>query len=435
MAEPTAVPSRGLTVRGRRLISALVLAALVVVAIIVIARRDTPLSRESRAARAAIDQGRPVDALAHLDAWIRSRPDSAEAQFLKARAEFSLGHLPEAMQCLDRAEQLGHDARPLYRLRALVFTQAGLFIRAEPILLNLLNEATEPDPPLLEALARVYLETYRLEMAGKVIQKWIADSPRDPKPFLWQTEIDARLEEHNPQVEEQHFREALDRDPGLDRARLGLARALAKNRRDDEAIREFDIYIAANPDDPRGLLGLGELRLKRGELDAASSLIDRALELEPASHDATRQRASLDILRGDTSAALVHLTAAIESDPLDLDSLYQRMLIYGRLDRKQEAQADKDRVDKLRADQLEVVQLRDRMMTEPDRLEHRLKLASWMLEHGRDDQAIRWLRNILASQPRNPEANRLLADYHERRGESGLANHYRLLGETARPSQ
>ena len=49
-----------------------------------------------------------------------------------------------------------------------------------------------------------------------------------------------------------------------------------------------------------------------------------------------------------------------------------------------------------------------------------------MFGHGRADEGVIWARLILADQPDNAAASGLLADYHQNRGELGLANHYRL---------
>jgi hypothetical protein len=62
----------------------------------------------------------------------------------------------------------------------------------------------------------------------------------------------------------------------------------------------------------------------------------------------------------------------------------------------------------------------------------RLEMARWMLDHGRDDQAIGSLQTILASQHGHAQAIELLARCYERRGEPGLANYYRLRA-TAKP--
>jgi hypothetical protein len=56
-----------------------------------------------------------------------------------------------------------------------------------------------------------------------------------------------------------------------------------------------------------------------------------------------------------------------------------------------------------------------------------------MVAHGRDDEGLRWARMILADAPDHPATNRLLADYHERRGEAGRANFYRLQAASASP--
>ena len=49
-----------------------------------------------------------------------------------------------------------------------------------------------------------------------------------------------------------------------------------------------------------------------------------------------------------------------------------------------------------------------------------------MFAHGHEQEGVRWAEKILAEHPRDPDASRMLADYHERRGDKALANGYRL---------
>ena len=70
------------------------------------------------------------------------------------------------------------------------------------------------------------LGTYRLGEARLVIDRWMRDAPADARPYLWLTQFDRRIEVDNPGSWEHHYREALQRDPGLDTARLGLAETL-----------------------------------------------------------------------------------------------------------------------------------------------------------------------------------------------------------------
>jgi tetratricopeptide (TPR) repeat protein len=393
----------------------------------VVVRARSPAQAAARAARRAVARGQWAEATAPLERWLAVRPEAAEAHFLKAQAGFQLGHLAEAEHALDRAQWLGYPERPIYRLRALVLVRRRRFIEAEPILLHLLDESPEPDPQADEALTRVFLETYRLESAVKVIQRWIRDAPRDAKPYLWWTEVDRRLEVDNPEAMERHYRSALALDPGLDEARLGLADTLRHLHKSDEAIHEYETYLARRPDDAAGHIGLTQIALEQGAAAVAARHIERALELTPENPTALKLRADIDLRRGDDVAAVLRLDQAIRANPLDVDPLYKRSLVLSRLGRHEEASVDRLKLEQLRKDQVEVVKIRDRLIAAPDNNDIRYEMARWMLEHGRDDEAIRWIQTILASQPKHLQTLQLLTRYHERRGEIGLANYYRSL--------
>ena len=49
-----------------------------------------------------------------------------------------------------------------------------------------------------------------------------------------------------------------------------------------------------------------------------------------------------------------------------------------------------------------------------------------MFDHGRDDEAVRWAKYVVERDRTNAEMNALLAEYHAKRGEAGLANYYRM---------
>jgi hypothetical protein len=66
------------------------------------------------------------------------------------------------------------------------------------------------------------------------------------------------------------------------------------------------------------------------------------------------------------------------------------------------------------------------LVTTPRDIPLRIEAAQWMTAHGRWEEGMAWARMVLQDQPDNPDASRLLADYHQSRGEVGLANHYRL---------
>ena len=95
------------------------------------------------------------------------------------------------------------------------------------------------------------------------------------------------------------YREALKRDPGLARARLGLADELRKAHRNVEAAAEYDRCIAREPNDSAAHLGAGQNLLEMDDLAAATRHLDRALALDPKNALVLKQFAEADLNRGD----------------------------------------------------------------------------------------------------------------------------------------
>ena len=421
MSKPPGLPARRVA-----LVAASGLALTAGLALAVGGRDGVTAFLAAREARRAIAAGDLDAAGAPLDRWLRTRPDSPEAHFLRARVASSGGRLDEATSHLDRAQWLGYPEGPAARLRALIWVRAGRFAEAEPILVHHLGATTEPDPEADQALARVFMETYRLDLAGKVIERWARDAPRDGTPYLWLTEIDRRLSGDMVEVQERHYRAALGRDPRLWKARLGLAEVLRATHRLEEAAREFASCEAHDPADPAGPVGLGRVALERGDLGAAAAHLDRALALAPDDPSALKDRASIDIRSGDDASAVRRLTRAIEADPLDAEPLYRRSLALARLGRKVEADVDARNLARLRQEHAKILAIRDRLMDHPEDLNVRCEMARWMFEHGRDDEGFRWVRQILAARPGHPATHRLLAEFYDRRGDPGRANYHRL---------
>jgi tetratricopeptide (TPR) repeat protein len=294
------------------------------------------------------------------------------------------------------------------------------------MLARLWTESPIPDPGVDEALARLYLKSYRLARARAVIERWIQDAPNDGRPLLWLTEIDRRTEVDNPESWVQHYREALRRDPDLDQARHGLAESLRKAHRNEEAAAEFAYYLARHPDDPVVLAGAGLNALELGDLAKAAGLLDRALVLEPTSAPALKGRAEVDLQRGDLKSAVRRLDQVIRADPFDDVALYARAQVKGLLGDTAGARADRETFDRLKKDQAELLALRGRLLDHPDDRETRAKVVAWMLAHGREQDGLDWAMAILATDPNHAPTCRVLADYYARRPDgAGLANFYR----------
>jgi predicted Zn-dependent protease len=385
-------------------------------------------SRDPRQARHAFAAAHYDEARAALQRWLRASPNSAEAHFLMARVDVSLGLVPDAVVHLRQAKELGYPPSELSLVQAIVNALAGRHPEAEPVLRAAFEEARGPDPQLDEALAQVYLETYNLPRAAAVIERWIRDVPDDPKPYLWRTELDSRVE-RGAGLLIKDYREALKRDPKLVKAHFGLAEALREEHRNAEAAAEYAAYLALKPDDPAGHLGAGRCALGLGDEATAIRHFDRVLALDPGNAAAHKERAEIDLRAGAEDSALRHLDRAVALDPYDPAIRYSRGLVLSRLGRLDDAKAERAEVNRLRADLDVLTKIQQQLVLSPHDRRLQIQIAQWMFAHGHAKEGLNWAEGILRSHPGDPETSGLLASYYQRQGDAGLANYYRAMAE------
>lgn len=400
-------------------------AALAAAAGLFAARGELAARLDARAARAAVAAGRPEEALARIGRWRRARPGSAEAAFLEGEALAQLERVPEALAAFERARRLGYPESEMERSVGILLARVGRRDAAEPMLRRARERRDGPDPRLDEALARVYLETYRLGLALEALRRWAEAEPADPKPYLWKAEVDTRLGSAAGHLIDD-YREALRRDPDLDEARLSLAHALRGDGQYEAAAAEFDRYLGRHPDDPYALAGAGLVAMARGRDAEAIARLDRALELDPENGPALDGRAALALRRGEFAAALPLLERARALDPDDPEVRYRLGMALDRLGRPDEARAEREAATRIRRELDEMDAIRKELVKSPRDPDLQYRAARWLLDHGHPEEALTWaLRAVDAPGGHRPSA-RLLADYYDARGDAGRANFYRL---------
>jgi tetratricopeptide (TPR) repeat protein len=382
-------------------------------------------SRRAALARRAFAAGRYAEARTKIGQWLAVYPHSAEAHLLLARTALALGFVDEARRESQRAKELGASRPDLDVFQAIIDAHQGRLPQAEPVLRRAFEEARTPDPQVDEALARVYLRTFQLQRAAAVLDRWARDQPSDPRPYLWRAEVDFRSEGQTEALI-RDYREALKRDPNLAKARFGLAETLGSEHRNAEADAEYRAYMALKPDDPAGCVGAGRNALEMGDREAATRLFDRALALDPKNVDALKERGLLALRHGDHSASLGFFDRAVRLDRYDLNLRHNRGLVLARLGRDTEAKAEREAETRLRAELAQLNDLKSRVTASPRDLDLQIRVAQWMFDHGHDDGGIQWAEKVLHDRPSHTRANRLLAEYYERVGNTGLANFYRL---------
>ncbi|MFO0890007.1 MAG: tetratricopeptide repeat protein [Isosphaeraceae bacterium] len=412
--------------RRSRRIAIAGLATLAVAAAAFFLQREYRADRLSSSVRELIAARRFGEARPLIDRWLALRPRSAEGHFGRALVELGEGDLPRAAASLEEAHRLGLDRSRASSLRAVLQARSGRATEAEPALIRAFLDEAEPKADVAQELARRYLSTYRLGQARPVIERWRSQAPEDARPYLWLNEIESRTD-GEPATQIENYRAALDRDPSLVSARLGLAAQLLKVSRLDEAEHEYRECLARKPADAEALVGLGRTLLRRGDVEAAARQFEAALEADPREPDGLRELAQIELSQGKDALACSRLEVLVQVEPHDHGVRYQYAQALRRAGEEARSREQFEKANALRRENERLVQLRSILLARPGDMEAQFEVASWLLEHGHDAEGLDWTRKILQSDPRHARTHRLLADYYAGKGNEGLANYHRLM--------
>lgn len=430
-APTSTAPQGGPRKRGRRWLVAAVVVIIAGMAagVAVFAFRGGPVAdREAHQVREAIAAGRYEEALVLSERWLRERPEATEAMVLKAEALLHLDRPREAFEILNQARALGHPVAPLERLNGILMAAAGQYQEAEPLLVRAHERRDGPDPLLDEALAKVFLNAYRLDEAREALKRWAEADPDDPRPYLWKAEVDGRLD-GGPGALAEDYRAVLQRAPSRDDIRLKLAQTLLNDNHFEESAAEFRRYLERHPDDPEALAGAGQAARGAHHDEQAADFFERALRLDPENPTALIGLAGIEAQRGDFEAALPRLELAKAVDPEDLEVRYRLASALDRLGRSEAAAAERKALDALRRDLDEMENIRKALIRTPNDPDLQYRAARWLTDHGHAEEALTWALRAIKSPGGHPPSARLLADYYAEKGNPGLANYYRLQAD------
>jgi tetratricopeptide (TPR) repeat protein len=368
-----------------------------------------------------------------LDRWIMNQPRSGEAQYYRAWLALADDRPPDVVEAVERAKELGYDRARLEVLKAIYLARGGR-IDVESILRQAFDQESEPRAEIARELAAIYLKSSRLQEAARAVERYRALVPSDAQAYLWINGIASRTGA-TPAILIRNYRAALECDPQLDKARLGLAEQLSKDRRMDEAEREYCTYLCRNPEDAAALVSLGRNALHAGRIDAAARAFEGALARDRRQVDALKEMAQIDLRLGRSRPARSRLELLKQIRPFEPvvgQLLAQALELDGE---PEEARTEAERARQLLKDQKRIVQLQTRILNDPNDVASRLELARWMLESGQVEEGLKRTREVLRTDPDHGPTHRLLADYYARRGDHGLANYHRVRSSSAQEAK
>ena len=392
------------------------------------------VSRLSDSVRRSFASRRYDEARRPLRRWLEERPRSAEAHYYRAWLALADDRPAEVVQAVRRARDLGFDRSLLEVLQAVYVARGGRMSDAEPVLRRAFDDGSEPRAEVARELARIYLASYRLVQATEIVERYRELMPSDPQPYMWSNEIQSRSGA-TPAIQIRNYRAALERDPDLDKARLGLAEQLSKDRRFDEAEQEYRVYLRRNPKDATALVGLGRNAFQLGNIEGATREFEAALTVDPRQADALKELAQLDMRFGRFAQARRRLERLTQIEPFDHEIRYTYAQALKFLGESDKARIESERSAQLRAEHTKIVQLRARILDDPSDKVSRLEVARWMLSHGHADEGLKWTREILRTDPRHAPTHQVLADYYATHGDAGLANYHRTMASTSGDSR
>jgi tetratricopeptide (TPR) repeat protein len=345
------------TPRRVLLVSALLLAAP--------ACSDSPAGRQSSYQRglAALAAGRPRAARAELMRAIEADPNDARIRVAQARADLLLGDGVAAEAEIKRARQLGFAEADAHHLLAHAYLLQG-----------------DPDRAIAEAnRAPPEHQVYAARMRGL-----------------------AALAQGDAALAEQAFAQAVEMAPRDSRVWTDLARFRRASGEIGGAIAAADRAVDLDMRNAEALVLRGELTRTQYGLAAALDWFDRALEVDPNNVPALAERAATLADLGQMKAMLADTRTLLAVSPKHPRAWFLQALLAARAAKYELADTILQRVG-------------DRLDGQPAAL---LLAGVVALQTGKAERAIQHFQTLVAMQPANLKARRLLGAAQWRLGDA-----------------
>jgi tetratricopeptide (TPR) repeat protein len=337
-----------------------------------------------RAAEVALNARQYDAALTATRIWVEQEPNSAGAQQMAVTLAAAFGRLDEVAAHLSRWLALDPDNVPasLMRLNRLLVR-----IQDKPAVYRVVSDATEPYLKIPEAhfaRAQAAYAAKDLPRAQTDVNAALALRPDWEYAIL----LKAMLVQTQPEEVISILQPFVKANPEAADARLGLARALVAERRFDEALAEFKVVLAQQPNNPDVMYATGLLSLQVQDYDTAENLFRRLVDMNYAESNLIRTYLGQIAEEKKDFKAAAEWYAGVTQSPQYMPAQARAAQLSARLGDLDGARAALRKVKP--ADEAGQVQL---ILAE----------ASLLREAKRDEEAYAFLNKSLAAHPNDPE--------------------------------
>jgi predicted Zn-dependent protease len=413
-----------------------------------------------RAARQAAQRRDFARAREELATCIRLGLDNADVRLLAARTARRAGDSAEAQKQLAECRRLKGPPEAVRLEEALLRAQRGELAGVEKGLLADVKKGHPDGVLILEALARGYMEAYRLREALLALDEWTKRRPDDAQALFLRAQVRERGGDGQawgnavpnlrsyayapglmkdapgegpggaaPAQALEDYRRVLALDPENDAARLRLAQGLLDSQQAQEALPHLERLHKRHPKNAAVRLGLARCQLLLGKEDEAGKILDGLLAEQPRSAAALAERGRLLLQQGKAAEAEKSLRRAVELAPSDTQALYQLSVCLNRAGKRVEGQKTIARLKALQDNLSRVGDLLKKMDESPQDPAPRCQAGLLLLGSGFEAEGVRWLHRALLLDPRHRPAHQALADYYQRTGNRELADRHRKLAQ------
>lgn len=232
---------------------------------------------------AAMREGEPQRALEEYRKAAEADPASPKARYNMGSALLQIGDREAARAEFARALDLDPEFRDAHVNLAGMFAEAGDWRRAA----EHYGEAVRIDP--LDATARVgravaLARQGRAGDARRELEAVLAEAPMSVPEVRVRSHLElAALDEESgePARAAEHYRAALDLDPELRSAAIGLGRALARSGSFEAAAEAYGRAVALGPEDVEARFGRAMALLLGGDAAGARAALEEDLRALP----------------------------------------------------------------------------------------------------------------------------------------------------------
>jgi tetratricopeptide (TPR) repeat protein len=386
-----------------------------------------------RAGRSALEHYRAEESRSHFNACLQAWPRSGSVHLLAARAARRAGLYEEAAEHLEEAQRLLGKSEDMLLEWALLQAVSGhLDHQLEKFLRSRLRSGGEQVSLVYEALTEGCLRTYRLRTAHLCLQAWLEDQPDNVQALWLRASFWFAGQEFHKAAGD--YRRVAELDPERREAHRQLARCLLELGEYQEALPLLEEACRRQPDDPHVRVFLARCHAELGHKDQAQQILDEVLSEHPNHGLALRQRGQLALQAGQLAEAERWLQQAVQILPSDYEANSSLLECLRQQRESAKALAQQKRVIKLKKQLQRLREISEEQMTaRPHDPALHCELGQLLLDLGRTDIGLNWLRSALEQNPRYQPAHAALAEYFQQQGDPEKAAYHRWLAQGDQP--